>query len=81
MTQLERTMTRLGNALSQLARPHGCDEALPDEVQATLMQLGLRCDERTPRTELIAELWTRKRLLNAAFQQDVKDRGWPPSAA
>ncbi len=81
MTQRERTIARLGAALSQLARPHGCDDPLPADVQATLRQLGLRCDELTPRTELIAELWSRKRILSAAFQPGLTHRGWPPSAA
>ena len=49
MGEHERMLVRLVAILDQVARPHGCDEALPIEVQAGLCQLGFPCDEQTPR--------------------------------
>lgn len=81
MTQEEHTLAQLGVALSHLARPHDCDETLSPRVQATLQQLGLSCDERTPREALIAELWARKRSLSMAFLPGATQHDWPPTAA
>jgi hypothetical protein len=83
MSEHERLLYRLGKILDQVARPHQCDEAVPGEVHASLWQLGVPCDERTTREELIARLWARKRSLMTVMQA-----GWgggpsmtPPSAA
>jgi len=83
MSERDWLLIRLGEMLNRLARPHPCDESLPVEVRATLRQLGVPCNERTPREELVARLWARKRsLLTAAMHP-----GWggpgitPPSAA
>ena len=37
-------------------------------VQAGVWRLGLACDEQTPREELVARLWARKRSLSLAIQ-------------
>jgi hypothetical protein len=63
---------QLGHLLRQIARPHRCDETLPAEVRASLRQIGVPCDESTPRTDLIVRLWARKRTML---------RHTPPSAA
>jgi hypothetical protein len=70
----------LGQALSRLARPYRCDEALPADVQANLWRLGFPCNERTPREDLIAELWARKRQMSPAFRA-ASAQDWPPTAA
>lgn len=75
-------LIRLGQMLDAITRPHRCDEALPVDVRATLWQLGVPCNDRTPREELVARLWERKRSLLTAINP-----GWggpgitPPSAA
>jgi hypothetical protein len=76
-------LIRLGAMLNRLARPHPCDESVPLDVWATLWQLGVPCSGRTPREELVATLWARKRsLLNAAMQPGWDGPGiTPPSAA
>lgn len=83
MSEHERLLYRLGKILDQVARPHGCDEAVPGDVHGSLWQLGVTCDERTTREELIARLWARKRSLMTVMQP-----GWgggpgmtPPTAA
>ena len=82
MSEHELQLVQLGRALSQVARPYGCDDVLPDEVKASLWQLGVPCSEKTSREELIARLWARKRSLLLTMQP-----GWggpgvtPPSAA
>ena len=81
MTQQEHTLATLGVALSQLARPHGCEETLSPRVLGTLKQLGVDCDGLTPRQDLIAELWARKRHLVTAFHAVSSQYDWPPSAA
>ena len=63
MSEHELLLVKLGQALSQVARPHGCDESIPDDVRAILLQVGVPCTERTPREELIQTLWARKRGL------------------
>jgi hypothetical protein len=83
VSEHERLLFRLGRILDQVARPHGCNEAVPIDVHAGLWQLGVPCDELTTREELVARLWARKRSLLASLQ-----RGWggdpgvtPPTAA
>lgn len=83
MSERDWMLIRLGQLLDLVARPHRCEEAaLPFEVRATLLQLGVPCSEQTPREELVAQLWALKRNLQAAITP-----GWggpgitPPSAA
>jgi hypothetical protein len=72
MGEHEWLLLRLAQALSQVARPHRCDEAIPDEVHALLLQVGVPHSRRTPRKELIETLWARRRSLLGVT---------PPSAA
>jgi hypothetical protein len=82
MGEHERMVIRLGKVLEQLARPHGCEEALPAEIRAALWQLGFPCSEMTPREELIPRLWARKRSLLAGIGSEWGGPGLtPPSAA
>jgi hypothetical protein len=50
-------------ALAQIARPRRIDERLTPELRQSLCQLGMTCDEFTPRAELFAQVWTKKRGL------------------
>lgn len=68
MSEDERTLLILGEVLSKVARPHACDETIPVDVRATLWSLGVPCTDLTPRDELVARLWTRKRNLLTAVQ-------------
>ena len=52
-------------ALAQITRPHHFDEALTLELRRCLCQLGVPCDEFTPRADLIAQIWAKKRGLAA----------------
>jgi hypothetical protein len=61
MSEHERLVYQVGHLLSQVARPHRCDDGLPDEVKVGLSQLGLACTEQTSRQELIVRLWALKR--------------------
>jgi hypothetical protein len=83
MSEHERTLARLGEMLSQIARPYGVDDLeLPLEVRSGLCQLGFPCSELTTREELITRLWARKRMLMAAMQPRWGGPGvTPPSAA
>lgn len=81
MSEHEWMLARLGEALMRIARPYHCDEALPVEVQGLLRQLGFSCDERTPREELIARLWARKRTLQFSLQPEWGGPGATPPAA
>lgn len=74
MSDHERMLVQIHNLLSRVARPHRCDDALPPDVQHSLWALGFACSERTPREELVARLWARKRNLLLTMQP-------PPSAA
>lgn len=80
MSEDERTLMQLGQILDKIARPHRCDEALPVDLRAALWQVGVPCTELTPREELVARLWARKRNLLMVVQP-----GWSgptaPSAA
>jgi hypothetical protein len=82
MSEHERMLARLGEVLSQIARPHLLEDELSLEVRSGLFQLGFPCSELTTREELISRLWARKRMLMAAMQPQ-----WggptitPPSAA
>ncbi len=82
MGERERLLRRLGELLDVVARPHGCNEAVPVEVRAALWQLGVPCSELTPREELVEMLWARKRNLLSAFQPGWGGPGFtPPTAA
>jgi len=82
MSERERMLVQLGDALSKIARPHRADDELPLEVRANLCQLGFPCSELTTREELIARLWARKRSLLTAMQPEWGGPGMtPPSAA
>ena len=82
MSEQERMLHQLGQLLSQVARPYRCEDTLPEDVRTSLWQLGFPCNELTPREELVARLWARKRRLMTAIQP-----GWgglgvtPPTAA
>lgn len=56
----------LDEALAQITRPHRIDrmeEALTIELRQCLCELGMPCDEFTPRADLIAQVWAKKRGL------------------
>ena len=72
MSEQDGMLVWLGKLLEQIARPYRCDEELPPELQATLRRLGVACDESTPRQDVVAQLWARKRTVLQAT---------PPSAA
>jgi hypothetical protein len=63
MSEHEKMLSRLGEILSQIARPYRVEQALPVDVRTSLWQLGFPCSEQTPREELIERLWARKRTL------------------
>jgi hypothetical protein len=82
MSEHEQMLVSLGKVLEQIARPYGCEEALPAEIRAALWQLGFPCSELTPREELIPRLWARKRSLLAGIGSEWSGPGLtPPSAA
>jgi hypothetical protein len=82
MSEHERLLDRLGALLSQVARPHRCDDGLPGDVQAGLWELGFPCSDETSREELIAGLWARKRSLLLTIRQEWGGPGiTPPTAA
>ena len=82
MGERELMLVQLGQALDRVARPHQCDEALPVELQANLWRLGIPCEARTPRHEVVSLLWARKRNLSLAFQPRWDGPGeTPPNAA
>ena len=51
-------------ALAQITRPHRFNEELTLELRQCLRQLGVPCDEFTPRADLIAQIWAKKRGLS-----------------
>jgi hypothetical protein len=82
MSEHEKLLDRLGQMLSQIARPYAVDDDLPLEVRSGLCQLGFPCNELTTREELITRLWARKRMLMAAMQPQWGGPGLtPPTAA
>lgn len=74
-------LVRLGEALSEIARPHRCDDAIPAAVQANLWELGVPCEPLTPREDLVAKLWARKRTLQVAMDPSWGGPGATPPAA
>jgi hypothetical protein len=82
MSDRELMLIRLGQALNRVARPHRREEALPFELQANLLRLGVPFDALSERKELVSLLWARKRNLSMAFQPTWDGPGaTPPSAA
>jgi hypothetical protein len=81
MSERELMLVHLGQALDRVARPHRCDEALPVELQANLLRLGLPFDAQTPRKQLVSLLWARKRNLSLAFQPRWDGPGTTPLSA
>lgn len=82
MSEQDLMLVQLGQALNRVARPHQCDEALPGELQTRLWRLGVPCDELTPREQLVARMWARKRRLSLADQPSWGGPGaTPPNAA
>ena len=81
MSDQELMLYQVGQVLSKVARPYRCDETIPVEVQANLWQLGFPCDEATPREELIARLWARKRTLQVNVEPAWGGPGPTPPAA
>jgi hypothetical protein len=82
MSEHETMLVKLGKILDQVARPHPCDEGLPADVQEALWQLGVPCDELTPRAELVVRLWARRRSVVAATLMEWSSpQVTPPSAA
>jgi hypothetical protein len=82
MSEHELMLVEVGQVLNRVARPHRYDAPLPADVQASVWRLGLACDEQTPREDLVARLWARKRSLSVATQPTWDGpRATPPSAA
>ena len=81
MSEQELMLVQVGQMLDQVARPHGCDDVLPAAVQASLWRLGVPCDELTPREQVIALLWARKRSLSSAVQPQWRGPQATPPAA
>ena len=83
MSEHELMLVKVGELLSRVARPHRHDIGLPDDLRASLWQLGFPCSELTPREEIVARLWAKKRSLLTSVHS-----GWgggpgvtPPAAA
>jgi hypothetical protein len=81
MSEQEQQLVQLGDVLAKVARPHRVDEALPSELRTSLWQLGFQCHDFTPREELIAQLWARKRNLQVMLPPTWGGGITPPSAA
>jgi hypothetical protein len=82
MSEQELMLVQVGQVLQAVARPYNCDAPLPGHVQASLWRLGVPCDELTPREQVIALLWARKRSLSSAIQPPWRGPGaTPPNAA
>ena len=64
MSEHEIMLVQLSQALHEVARPYPCDALLPGAVQASLWRLGVPCDDQTPRDQLVALIWARKRSLS-----------------
>jgi len=83
MSEEELMLVQVGEVLSKVARPHLHDAGLPEDVRALLWQLGFPCSELTPREELVARLWAKKRSLLMSVQLSWGDGPGltPPGAA
>ena len=82
MSEQELMLVQLGQVLHEVARPYSCDAPLPGHIQANLWRLGVPCDELTPREDVVALLWARKRSLTVAVQPTWRGPGaTPPNAA
>jgi hypothetical protein len=82
MSEQELMLVQVGQALQQVARPYSCDTPLPGHLQASLWRLGVPCNELTPREDVVALLWARKRSLSLAVQPTWRGPGeTPPNAA
>jgi hypothetical protein len=82
MSEQEEQLHQLGDVLAKIARPYSVDEALPSEIRNSLWQLGFPCHDLTPREELIARLWARKRSLQMMVVPTWGGPGMtPPTAA
>ncbi len=81
MSEHELLLFQLGDVLAKVARPYRCDAGLPVDVRAQLWQLGLPCTELTPREELVARLWAKKRSLLTAMRPEWGGPGVTPPAA
>lgn len=82
MSEQELMRFQVGRLLSEVARPHRCDETIPLEVRADLWQLGFPCDEAISRKEVIARMWARNRTLQVDLQPTWGGpRPMPPAAA
>ena len=74
-------LVQVGEVLSRVARPYRCDDVLPVDVRAALWQLGFPCDELTPREDIVARLWAKKRSLLSNMQPGWGGPGITPPAA
>jgi hypothetical protein len=81
MSEHELMLVQVGEVLSRVARPHRCDDVLPVDVRTALWQLGFPCDELTPRADIVARLWAKKRSLLSAMQPGWGGPGVTPPAA
>lgn len=81
MSEHELMLVQVGEVLSQVARPHRCDDVLPVDVRAALWQLGFPCSELTSREEIISRLWAKKRTLLSTMQPGWGGPGVTPPAA
>jgi hypothetical protein len=81
MSEHELLLVQVGEVLSKVARPYRCDDALPVDVRAALWQLGFQCSDETPREEVIARLWAKKRSLLSTMQPGWGGPGVTPPAA
>ncbi|HKV87749.1 MAG TPA: hypothetical protein VJT78_07115 [Candidatus Dormibacteraeota bacterium] len=82
MRERERLLHRVSQLLALIARPYNCDALIPTEVQTNLWQLGVPCNELTPREFLVAQLWARKRSLETSLVPLWGGPGaTPPTAA
>ena len=74
-------LVQLGQVLQQVARPYSCDAPLSGAVQADLWRLGVPCDALTPREQLVALIWARKRNLSMPGHPTWGGPGGTPSNA
>jgi hypothetical protein len=82
MSEQDLMLVQVGQVLQAVARPYSCDAPLPGHVQASLWRLGVPCDDQTPREQVVALLWARKRSLSSAVQPPWRGPGvTPPNAA